>query len=157
MKKAEIKYIYERINFYKRYKHLVLLFPKKDDENKFEYKIDRLIDICKGRGHSVSYFKRDCMIRLSSSSEKGEFILNIILRMDRSEPVFFGKLREIEFKTGGPAQAICKRLEMANGTLEPISLGVPRFYCYEDFIEILSNLVSLFDDFIAALQENRYI
>ncbi len=139
------KAVFDSIQFYERYSKIV-------DQNRSEERLETpkkeiVESIITDLNYKAKYFRKENFFQIKVEECRTEFVLNIILKYGRVEPVYFAKSKLSGLKIGSVAMRICKQLDLLRGVKRPVSLGAPSFSNYDELKKIVQEILPVFEDF----------
>ena len=141
--------IFNSIDFLNRYRNLSTQYQKKDENftlsNKELNKIVKIID------PRFKFHKNESFFGLTESNEAERFQLNVSLKYEMVEIIFFYTNKTGDIKIGGPTSRISKLLQFEQNKDIIERIKYPRFTNREDLKNILNVVLGIYEDFKSAI------
>lgn len=137
--------IFEKIQFYKRYK--ALSDSTRKSEERFE-KVEkqRVLEILNGLGVKAKYVSKGQFFKIEDIVNNWHFNLHLSVKYGVVEVILGGKNNATGVIIGGPASLICESIEYQKGTKSDGYIKDPSFGSYAILEEVLKEIVALYED-----------
>jgi hypothetical protein len=136
---------FNSINLLERFKQISESFQA---ENLFEdYSNEIIIERFKSLGYDFKYNKKEAFFGLQHEDGKYIFRFNLSLKFGIIETIMWAKNTVSGEEYGGVFSRLMKLIQKFNGAQNIVTVLYPRFSSYEEFEEIVKNLMLIFEDF----------
>ena len=143
-------FLYERINFYNRYKELSNSF--RSDERLKKVDKNLIIDFLEKLNYEVKYFTKEKFFQVKQSIDSYNFYYHLSPRNGLAE-IILGTVDSKNNSIGGVIHGTCKLIEISKKEQTDGYIKMPAFSSHEELELILKESLSLYEDFKTGVLE----